>query len=52
MQNIPLFEQVFNKGKEKTLQVCLSEFCDHCQLLFIILYFQVTNINPHYNYIY
>ena len=46
MQNIPPLEQVFNKGKEKTLQVCLSEFCDHSQLLFITLYFQVTKINP------
>ena len=34
------------KVKTKTLQVCLSEFCNHSQLLFIVLYFQVINVNP------
>ena len=47
MQNIPPLEQVFNKGKDKTLQVCHSQFCDHTWLLFIVLYFQVININPY-----
>ena len=34
------------KVKRKTLPVCLSQFCDHSRLLFIVLYFQVININP------
>ena len=47
MQNIPQLEQMFNKGKEKPLQVFFSEFCDFSHLLVIILYFQVRNINPY-----
>ena len=46
MPNIPPFEQVLIKVKTKTLQVCLSQFCGHNQLLFIALYFQMIKINP------
>ena len=35
------------KLETKTLQVCLSQFCDHTWVLFIALYFQVININPY-----
>ena len=35
------------KVKRKTLQVCLSQLCDHSQLLIIVLYFQVITINPY-----
>ena len=36
------------KVKAKTLQVCLSEFCNHSRLLFIALHFQIIKINPYY----
>ena len=32
------------KVKTKTLQACLSEFCDRSQLLFIALHFQVMKV--------
>ena len=35
------------KVKTKILQACLSQFCNHSWLLFIVLYFQVININPY-----
>ena len=45
-QNIPTLAQVsLIKVKTKTLQLCLSEFCDHSQLLFIVLHSQVIRIN-------
>ena len=47
MQNIPPLEQVFNKGKDKNITGRLSKFRDHSHLLFLVLYFQVTDINPY-----
>ena len=35
------------KVKAKTQQACLSQFCNHNHLLFIVLYFQVIDINPY-----
>ena len=30
------------------MQFSLSQFCDHNQLFFVVLYFQAININPYY----
>ena len=46
-KTFPRLSRCLIQVKAKTLQVYLSQFCDHSRLLLIVLHFQVININPY-----